>query len=49
VIGAAVLGLPRATTQPAEQLDLGPTAVSQHLKILKQAGLLTIRAEQATG
>jgi DNA-binding transcriptional ArsR family regulator len=49
VIGAAVLGLPRATTQLAEQLDLGPTAVSQHLKLLKQAALVTIRADQATG
>lgn len=37
----AALGLPRTTTQLAEQLDLSPAAVSQHLKILKGTGLVT--------
>jgi DNA-binding transcriptional ArsR family regulator len=37
----AILALPSTTTQLAEQLDLSPAAVSQHLKILKDAGLVT--------
>jgi DNA-binding transcriptional ArsR family regulator len=37
------LGLPRTTTQLAGQLGLSPPAVSQHLKILKDAGLVTGR------
>jgi DNA-binding transcriptional ArsR family regulator len=39
----AMLGLPRTTTQLAEQLDLSPAAVSQHLKILKGTALVTAR------
>lgn len=39
----AMLGLPRTTTQLAEQLDLSPAAVSQHLKILKETALVTAR------
>jgi DNA-binding transcriptional ArsR family regulator len=39
----AVLGLPRTTTQLAEQLDLSPAAVSQHLRILKETALVTAR------
>ncbi len=39
----ARLGLPRTTTQLAEQLDLSPAAVSQHLKILKDTALVTGR------
>jgi len=39
----ATLGLPRTTTQLAEQLDLSPAAVSQHLKILKDTALVTAR------
>jgi hypothetical protein len=39
----ATLGLPRTTTQLAEQLDLSPAAVSQHLKILKDAALVSAR------
>jgi len=35
------LGLPRTTTQLAGQLGLSPPAVSQHLKVLKDAGLVT--------
>jgi DNA-binding transcriptional ArsR family regulator len=37
------LGLPRTTTQLAGQLGLSPPAVSQHLKVLKDAGLVTGR------
>ena len=37
----ASLALPSTTTHLAEQLDLSPAAVSQHLKILKDAGLVT--------
>jgi DNA-binding transcriptional ArsR family regulator len=39
----ATLGLPRTTTQLAEQLGLSPAAVSQHLKILKDTALVTTR------
>jgi len=39
----ATLDLPRTTTQLAEQLDLSPAAVSQHLKILKGTALVTGR------
>jgi DNA-binding transcriptional ArsR family regulator len=39
----ATLGLPRTTTQLAAQLDLSPPAVSQHLKVLKDTGLVTAR------
>lgn len=39
----AMLRLPRTTTQLADQLALSPAAVSQHLKILKDAGLVTTR------
>jgi DNA-binding transcriptional ArsR family regulator len=38
-----ILGLPRTTTQLASQLALSPPAVSQHLKVLKDAGLVTGR------
>ena len=37
------LGLPRTTTQLAAQLGLSPPAVSQHLKVLKDAALVTGR------
>jgi DNA-binding transcriptional ArsR family regulator len=37
----AILALPSTTIQLAEHLDLSPAAVSQHLKILKDAGLVT--------
>jgi DNA-binding transcriptional ArsR family regulator len=39
----AVLGLPRTTTQLAGQLGLSPPAVSQHLKVLKDTGLVSAR------
>ena len=39
----ATLGLPRTTTQLAAQLGLSPPAVSQHLKVLKDTGLVTAR------
>ncbi len=39
----ATLGLPRTTTQLAVQLGLSPAAVSQHLKVLKDTGLVTAR------
>ena len=39
----AALGLPRTTTQLAVQLGLSPPAVSQHLKVLKDTGLLSAR------
>ena len=39
----AVLGLPRTTTQLAGQLGLSPPAVSQHLKVLKDTGLVNAR------
>jgi DNA-binding transcriptional ArsR family regulator len=39
----ATLSLPRTTTQLAEQLDLSPAAVSQHLKILKDTALVSAR------
>jgi DNA-binding transcriptional ArsR family regulator len=39
----AMVDLPRTTTQLAEQLDLSPAAVSQHLKILKETALVTTR------
>ena len=38
-----VLDLPRTTTELAGQLCLSPPAVSQHLKVLKQAGLVSSR------
>jgi DNA-binding transcriptional ArsR family regulator len=37
------LDVPRTTTQLAGQLALSPPAVSQHLKVLKEAGLITGR------
>jgi DNA-binding transcriptional ArsR family regulator len=37
----ATLALPRTTTQLAEQLGLSPAAVSQHLKILHNAALVS--------
>jgi DNA-binding transcriptional ArsR family regulator len=37
------LGLPRTTTQLAAQLGLSPPAVSQHLKVLKDAALVSGR------
>jgi DNA-binding transcriptional ArsR family regulator len=37
------LSLPRTTTQLAGQLGLSPPAVSQHFKVLKDAGLVTGR------
>jgi DNA-binding transcriptional ArsR family regulator len=37
----AMLDLPRTTTQLADQLDLSPAAISQHLKILKDTTLVT--------
>jgi DNA-binding transcriptional ArsR family regulator len=37
----ASLDLPQTTTQLATQLDLSPAAVSQHLKILHNAALVT--------
>jgi DNA-binding transcriptional ArsR family regulator len=39
----AVFGLPRTTTQLAGQLCLSPPAVSQHLKILRDTGLVGAR------
>lgn len=39
----ATLDVPRTTTQLAGQLDLSPPAVSQHLKILKDTGLVSGR------
>ena len=39
----ATLALPKTTTQLAEQLQLSPAAVSQHLKILKDTALVTAR------
>jgi DNA-binding transcriptional ArsR family regulator len=39
----AILGLPRTTTQLAGQLDVSPPAVSQHLKVLKDNGLVSAR------
>ena len=39
----ATLGLPRTTTQLAAQLDLSPPAISHHLKVLKDTGLVTAR------
>jgi DNA-binding transcriptional ArsR family regulator len=39
----ATLGLPRTTTQLADELDLSTPAVSQHLKILKDTALVTAR------
>jgi DNA-binding transcriptional ArsR family regulator len=39
----ATLGLPRTTTQLAQQLELSPAAISQHLKILKDTALVTAR------
>jgi DNA-binding transcriptional ArsR family regulator len=39
----ATLGLPRTTTQLAAQLDLSPPAVSQHLRVLKDTGLVSAR------
>jgi DNA-binding transcriptional ArsR family regulator len=44
----ATLGLPRTTTQLAAQLDLSPPAVSQHLKVLKDTGLVTARRRGRT-
>jgi DNA-binding transcriptional ArsR family regulator len=35
--------LPRTTSQLAEQLDLSPASVSQHLKVLKETALGTAR------
>jgi DNA-binding transcriptional ArsR family regulator len=37
----AHLDLPLSTTELAKQLDITPAAVSQHLKVLKAAGLAT--------
>jgi DNA-binding transcriptional ArsR family regulator len=39
----ATLGLPRTTSQLAVQIGLSPAAVSQHLKVLKETGLVTAR------
>ncbi len=39
----ATLGLPRTTTQLAAQLGLSPPPVSQHLKVLKDTGLVSSR------
>jgi len=39
----AGLGLPRTTTQLAGQLGLSPPAASQHLKVLKDTGLVSGR------
>jgi DNA-binding transcriptional ArsR family regulator len=39
----ATLGLPRTTTQLAVQLGVSAPAVSQHLKVLKEAALVTAR------
>ena len=39
----ASLALPRTTTQLALQLGLSPPAVSQHLKVLKDTGLVSAR------
>jgi DNA-binding transcriptional ArsR family regulator len=39
----ATLGLPRTTTQLAVQFGLSPAAVSQQLKVLKDAALVTAR------
>jgi DNA-binding transcriptional ArsR family regulator len=39
----ATLGLPRTTSQLAVQFGLSPAAVSQHLKVLKETGLMTAR------
>jgi DNA-binding transcriptional ArsR family regulator len=39
----AILGLPRTTTQLAGQLGLSPPAVSQHLKVPKDTGLVGAR------
>jgi DNA-binding transcriptional ArsR family regulator len=39
----ATLDLPRTTTQLAGQLGLSPPAVSQHLKILRDTGLVGAR------
>src|SRR6266511_2711642 len=39
----ATLGLPATTTQLAAQLDLSKTAVSEHLKILKDTALVSAR------
>ncbi|HEX6678129.1 MAG TPA: helix-turn-helix domain-containing protein [Actinomycetes bacterium] len=44
----ATLRLPRTTTQLAAQLGLSPPAVSQHLKVLKEAGLLSARRRGRT-
>ena len=38
-------GQPRSVTEIAEQFDITQQAVSQHLKVLKVAGLVTDRAE----
>ena len=39
----ARLGLPRSTTQLAEELGQSPPAVSQHLSVLRRSGLVTAR------
>jgi DNA-binding transcriptional ArsR family regulator len=39
----ATLGLPMTTTQLAAQLGLSPPAVSQHLKVLRDTGLVSAR------
>lgn len=39
----ATLALPMTTTQLAVKLDISPAAVSQHLKVLKDTGLVTAR------
>jgi DNA-binding transcriptional ArsR family regulator len=44
----ATLDLPRTTTQLAGQLGLSPPAVSQHLKVLKDAALVTGRRRGRT-
>ncbi|MBV5270733.1 MAG: winged helix-turn-helix transcriptional regulator [Afipia sp.] len=35
----------KTSTAVAEQLDIAPQTTSQHLKILVEAGLLTVRAD----
>jgi DNA-binding transcriptional ArsR family regulator len=44
-IVAALAERPRAVGDLADQLPVSRPAVSQHLKVLKQAGLVTERAE----
>jgi DNA-binding transcriptional ArsR family regulator len=44
-IVAALAERPRAVGELADQLPVSRPAVSQHLKVLKRAGLVTERAE----